>query len=141
MSWLHRSDFGLLILRVSAGLMMFFGHGWGKLEKIGTEAAANFADPFGFGAVSSHFLAASAEGLGSLFLVAGLFTRGSSLALAFTMFVAAFFAHANDPFFPKKEFALLYATIFSGLVFLGAGKWSVDHQIRGRLPRVLKWIT
>lgn len=123
----------LSVFRISVGALMFFGHGLGKLTKIGTEAATQFPDPLGVGSQVSHLLAASAEGIGALCVMFGLFTRLSAFAQMFTMFVAAFVIHAGDPLFskggPSKEFALLYLLCFMIIFFLGAGKFSLDKMI------------
>lgn len=58
----------------------------------------------------------------------GLATRPAALTLMFTMLVAAFGAHASDPF-AKKEMALLYFFIFTVFFAQGGGKYSVDSKI------------
>ena len=128
------ADVGLLFLRVSFGLMMCLGHGMGKLQRfseIGTPDF-RFADPFGLGESLSFVLAGLAEGVASIFIVLGLGTRAVALPLLFTMCVAAFNAHFNDPFFGKprsKELAAMYGAAFGALMFLGPGRLSLDHLI------------
>ena len=97
---------GLLVLRVGAGLMMAFAHGWGKMIKF-QEIAPRFPDPIGLGSHFSLGLAVFAEFFCSLLVVVGLFTRFAALNVVVTMLVAAFVIHAADPF-AKKELALLY---------------------------------
>jgi putative oxidoreductase len=46
------------------------------------------------------------------------------------MLVAAFIVHATDPFFSKKEFALVYALYYLGLACTGPGRFSLDHMLR-----------
>jgi putative oxidoreductase len=120
------TDVGLLILRLFSGLAMAFQHGLGKLQKLGSENI-QFPDPIGIGAVPSLFLAGSAEFFCALAVTLGLFTRLMSLPLAFTMVVAAFIVHGDDPF-ERKEMALLYLTIFTTLFLTGPGRLSVDHK-------------
>jgi putative oxidoreductase len=43
------------------------------------------------------------------------------------MLVAAFIAHAGDPF-SGKEKALMYAAGFLAISLLGAGKYSIDYR-------------
>jgi len=133
----------LLVFRVAVGGLMFFGHGLGKLSQIGTDAASRFPDPIGVGSQVSHLLASLSEGVGGLLLMFGLFTRLSSLAQAFTMFVAAFVIHMNDPLFPKrfsgvvseyafvsgpsKELAIMYLLCFFLVFITGPGRYSLDR--------------
>lgn len=119
---------GLTLLRIFTGAALALSHGIGKLppseqlvagtEKLGFPLPTVFA-----------WAAALAEFLGGAFLALGLFTRPASFFIAFTMFVAAFGVHLNDPF-AKKELALLY--LFTALCFLlkGAGDWSLDAILR-----------
>ncbi len=74
--------------------------------------------------------ASLSEFAGGLTIAAGLFTRASALFLGFTMTIAAFVAHAADPF-AKKEMALLYLAACTLIFFCGAGKYSLDKKIRG----------
>ncbi|MBP7830569.1 MAG: DoxX family protein [Kiritimatiellae bacterium] len=126
------ANLGLLILRVFIGAAMLT-HGipkitggpqfWegvgGVMTKIGVPGPAVFWG----------FMAAVAESVGAALLLLGAFTTIASFLLVFTMSVAAFVAHAADPF-DVKEKALLF--LFAALLFLlkGAGRWSVDRLIR-----------
>lgn len=121
------SDIGLLFLRLLVGLMMVFGHGWGKVSQLFAGNPIQFADPIGIGEMPSFVLAASAEFVFALCVVVGLFTRLAVVPLIITMAVAAFIVHADDPFM-KMEFALLYFTSFVALFFLGPGRFSVDRR-------------
>jgi putative oxidoreductase len=124
----YQADLGLLLFRLFIGLVMAFAHGLGKLppneQLIGGVAALGFPIPVLFA-----WMAALSEFLGGLLIAAGLFTRHAALFLGFTMFVAAFGAHAQDPF-QNKEMALLYLISCVLLVFCGAGKYSLDRSLR-----------
>ncbi len=123
-----QSDIGLLILRLAFGLTMAFGHGLGKLppsdQLIQGVAGMGFPLPFVFA-----WCAALAEFLGSLCVAAGLKIRFAAASVAFTMGIAFFVAHAGDPF-GKKEMAFLYLAASIALMFLGAGRFSVDQVLR-----------
>jgi len=118
---------GLVFLRVSLGITMAFAHGLGKvppsagfvgkLAKMGFPAAELFA-----------WCAGLAELVGGLFLAVGLATRFSSASLAFIMGVAAFMAHASDPW-RAKEKAIVYMFGYVFLFISGPGKYSVDAMI------------
>jgi putative oxidoreductase len=115
---------GLLVLRVMVGLMMAFGHGWGKLAGFG-ERASQFPDPLGIGSQLSMGFTVFAEFFCALALVLGLLTRGVAIPLAITMMVAALVIHGDDPW-GKKEFAMLYLAPFITIILTGPGKYSLD---------------
>jgi len=130
-SW---TSLGLLFLRVTAGGMMLFGHGWAKLTGF-SELAANFPDPLGLGSTTvSLGLAVFAEAFCAAAVVVGVATRWVSIPLVITMLVAAFVVHSDDPW-AKKELALVYAAPFLTLVFTGPGKFSFDAGSRWSLGR------
>jgi putative oxidoreductase len=130
-SW---TSLGLLFLRVTAGGMMLFGHGWAKLTGF-SDLAANFPDPLGMGSSTiSLSLAVFAEVFCAAAVVVGVATRWVSIPLVITMLVAAFVVHGDDPW-AKKELALVYAAPFLTLVFTGAGKFSFDAGSRWSLGR------
>lgn len=121
-SW---TSLGLLLLRLVAGGMMLFGHGWAKLVDF-SDIASNFPDPLGLGSNSfSLALAVFAEFFCAAAVMIGIGTRLAAIPLIITMLVAAFVVHSDDPW-AKKELALLYAVPFLTLVFTGAGKFSFD---------------
>lgn len=123
-------DAGLLFMRVSLGAMMLTGHGWPKL--VGFEQkAARFLDPFGVGSEASLVMAIGAEVGCSLLVMLGLGTRFAAIPLVITMLVAAFIAHADDPW-SKKEFALVYLVPFLTLALTGPGRFSLDTLIQRR---------
>jgi len=109
--------------------MMAFSHGLGKLQKALGDGPVAFADPIGIGQELSLYLAAGTEFFLALLLCIGLFTRLVSIPLAFTMLVAAFVVHVDDPF-AKKEFALLYLMPFLLFIFAGGGKYSIDGLLK-----------
>lgn len=119
-------DLGLLVLRLASGGMMLT-HGWPKLANF-AERAETFRDPIGLGPTLSLILAIFAEFLCSLLLMAGFATRWVLLPLMFTMVVAVFIVHAEDPW-PRQELGLFYLTVYTGLFFTGPGTYSLDKRI------------
>lgn len=122
------NEINMTMLRISAGLLMAYLHGLGKIppsEKlIGAIASMGFPVPDLFA-----WLAGLAELIGGLMLAIGLLTRPAALFFSITMFVAAFGKHLHDPW-EVKELSLLY--LFIGLIFLskGSGRISIDHFIK-----------
>ena len=122
---LHK-DIGLLLLRLASGGMMLT-HGWPKLAHF-AERAETFRDPIGLGSELSLVLAIFAELVCSLLLMAGFATRWVLLPLLFTMFVAVFIVHAEDPW-SKQELGLFYFSVFTALFFTGPGNYSIDKVL------------
>lgn len=127
------SDAGILFLRIGIGFSFIFVHGWGKIMggpelwgKIGG-SMANMG--ITFAPVFWGFMASISEFGGGILILLGLFTRPASAFMAFTMLVA-FIQHSSklDPWsrtiYPMEMFA-----VFMALLFIGAGKYSIDALI------------
>ena len=121
------NDLALAILRIGAAMMMLT-HGWPKLANFSTNLT-KFRDPIGLGPALSLQLTILAEFFCAILLLVGFMSRLSLIPLMITMSVAAFIAHADDPF-GSKEKPLLFLLIFIFLFFAGPGKYSVDGQIK-----------
>lgn len=119
------ANFGLLILRVGAGLMLAFMHGIGKLppaEKfIAGVADIGFPYPvyFAWAAVLSEFLF-------SLMAAAGLMTRIAAFFVSCTMATAAYKHLSTGNGDPEK--ALLYLAVYLAIMLIGGGKFAVDRR-------------
>lgn len=64
-----------------------------------------------------------------ILLALGLFTRPAATLILFTMGVAFFGVHLNDPF-GRQELALLYGFIALLFLLAGSGRFGVDTLIR-----------
>lgn len=126
------TDIALLLLRLTFGGAMVYGHGWGKLLRLFGDDPIKFSDPFGIGPAASLALVVFAEFFCALLLFFGLLTRQATIPLIITMLVAIFYAHAGDPF-SKIEKALLFLTVYVSLFLTGPGWYSLDAQWRNRL--------
>ena len=118
-------DFGLLAIRLLSGGMMLT-HGIPKFDRLFGEGPVKFADPFGLGPEISLGMVLFAEVGCSLLVMLGFKTRWATLPLLFTMLMAAFYAHGNDPF-SDKELSLLFFTLFLSILISGGGRFSLDH--------------
>lgn len=141
------TSIGLLILRLGIGGYLL-SHGVGKLRMLLGGEYAQFGDPIGIGPAPSVALVTISEFLCALLVIVGLGTRFAAVPVVISMAVAAFVAHAQDPwssetaamaFFAgtsktwfSKEPAMLFLIVFLGLAFTGAGALSLDGLIRRR---------
>lgn len=126
--WIHQPDLGLLVLRVFIGLTMTLSHGLGKVppsEKL-IERVVELGFPL---PVIFAWSAGLAELVGGVLIALGLYTRFASSFVAFTMIVAAFGVHANDPF-QKQELSLVYLACCILFMLSGAGSLSLDRFLR-----------
>jgi putative oxidoreductase len=123
---------GLLVLRIGAGGLLLYGHGWGKLMHF-SERAATFANPIGLGPTTSFALVVFAEAACAALVMIGLLTRLSTIPLIIFFAVAGFIQHAADPW-AKRELAFIYAVPFAALLFTGPGRFSIDAALRRPRP-------
>jgi putative oxidoreductase len=130
-------DHGLFIMRVGVGAA-FMVHGWPKIsggpemwERLGGAVGIFGLD---FAPVFWGFMAAVSEFVGGMLLALGLFARTASFLLCCTMVVAASSHIAGGDGFNRYSHALKLVFVFAGLLFTGAGKFSIDAG----LERVFK---
>ena len=102
-------------------------HGLPKFDRLFGEGPVKFADPFGLGPEISLALVIFAEVACSIFVMIGFKTRLATIPLMTTMLVAAFYAHADDPF-GDKELPLLFFTVFLSILISGPGRYSVNQS-------------
>lgn len=118
---------GLLVLRATTGLLLAFGHGWGKLTNF-SQMSTQFADPFGIGMAGSLALTVFAEFFCAIAVALGILARVATLPLIIMFLTIVLIIHGDDPW-PKKEFALLYLVSFLTILLTGPGKYSLDNMI------------
>lgn len=116
----------LLIIRLLVSGFMLT-HGIPKLIRLFSGNEIKFADPFGFGPNISLALVVFAEFFCSLLIVFGIRTRLATIPLIINMLVAAFYAHADDPF-GTKEKPLVFAIVYFTLFVFGSGRYSIGED-------------
>jgi putative oxidoreductase len=128
-------DLVLLLTRVAVGLV-FFAHGWQKLFTNGIDGTAAFFDQVGVPAASAAaWFAAVVEVAGGAALILGLAVPVAGLLLLVDMIGAFAFVHAGAGLFVDQggyELVLTLGAAALLLAALGAGRFSVDHQLAGR---------
>lgn len=116
------------IFRICVAFFMLYGHGWGKLMDV-FAGDFGFGDPIGIGPTASLILAAFAEGICSLLIIAGFWTRLASVFLIINMSVAVFFVHLpRGDWFGDMELPLFFLVAFIIIFLLGPGKFSIDDS-------------
>ena len=119
-------DILVLLLRITLAAFMIT-HGWPKLLRLLEGGDIQFGDPIGLGPTLSLILVVFAEFFCSILIGIGLGTRLASIPLIFTMLVAAFIAHGDDPF-RQREMALLYLTFYITLLVIGFARRETESN-------------
>lgn len=128
---LHKPDFGLLLLRLGLGVFMIT-HGYPKITggAATLTSLGNAMSVFGitFFPLFWGLMAALTETVGGFLIAIGWKTRLLSSFMTFLMLVA-FLKHylAGDSFTRYSRPAEL-GIVFLSLVFIGAGKFSIDKS-------------
>ena len=129
-------DTALLLARLGIGVV-FFAHGWQKLFTNGVDGTAAFFGQAGVPMPTlSAWFATVVELLGGAALVLGIALPAAALLLVVDMIGAFLFVHAgNGLFMEKNGFELVLTLGAASLVLaaLGAGRFSVDHAVLGRV--------
>ncbi|MBL4676351.1 MAG: DoxX family protein [Mucilaginibacter sp.] len=124
-------DLGLLVTRVGLGAMFIY-HGYPKLfggphlwEQVG--ASTKYVG-ITFAPVFWGLTAALVETLGGFLLIIGLAFRPVCLLLLINLIVAAASHLGKGDGLMGASHAIEDAFMFAGLLFIGAGKYSVDKK-------------
>ncbi|HQP91405.1 MAG TPA: DoxX family protein [Candidatus Omnitrophota bacterium] len=129
------SDQGLLFIRlVVGGMFLYYGAPmlFGGPEKWLQVGNAMSAIGINFWPAFWGFMAGFAEFFGGICIILGLFFRLFCGLLAFTMFVAVtMHLRKGDGLFAAGH-AIEDFSVFLGLLFIGPGKFSLDHMLLGR---------
>ncbi len=124
-------NFGLLVIRVGLGIMFVY-HGLPKLmggektwEQLGnsTKYVGIHHWPVVWG-----LLCAVVETFGGFLLVLGLAFRPVCMLLLINLIVAAASQYSSGGGLQEAAHAIEDAIMFTGLIFLGPGKFSVDGK-------------
>jgi len=126
-----QASIGLAALRIATGIV-FLNHGYQKMFKMGIGGVSGF---FGHVGVPMPTVMATLimvlEVFGAVALIVGFLTRPLAVAFALDMLGAIFLVQLKNGFSKfELEFLLLGASV--ALIFLGAGRYSIDAMIAGR---------
>jgi putative oxidoreductase len=122
---------GLLIVRIGVGIA-FMVHGYPKLFMGGALGLSKGLAAAGIpGGVAAAYLAALAEFVGGMTLIAGLLFRPTTVVLGFTMFVALIFHLRRGDSFIAYSHAIESGILFMALTIAGPGRFSADRKLFG----------
>ena len=136
-STFRQPDLGLIIVRISVGLIFLYA-GYNKflggeetlnaiganIKYIGLDVGTNNISTLFFGV-----LAAAAETIGGLMLVIGYFFRTSSFFLVITMLVATLLKlDTSVPELPEFGFPMIMGLVTFGLLFTGPGRYGLQKD-------------
>lgn len=132
------SDIGLLIMRVVAAGALVLKHGTEKafdFHTMATNTKLPFPDPIHIGHVPSLVIALLSDFICGILIIMGLGTRWAAAFAFVNIFVAWVTVHHFSFFGPRGdhgEIIVLMLGAFSGLVFTGPGRYSLDYVISSR---------
>ncbi len=133
------SDIGILIIRISVGLIFIFIHGLGKItagppmwERLGKSMSTfgiNFLPEFW------GFMSAFTEFFVPMFLIIGFLFRPATLLLTLNMMVATSVHLKNLDPWGKVAYPMMMIFLFLSLFIIGPGKYSIDEYLKNRKKR------
>ncbi|MES2106207.1 MAG: DoxX family protein [Pseudomonadota bacterium] len=121
-------DIGLLYLRITGALLLFYVHGWPKVMHYSSELQ-HIEDPFHLGAAFSLWFAIFAEVLCPVLIAIGLLTRLAALPVIGLLLVAMLFVHPGWSI-AEGQFGWLLLIVFGAIALAGPGAYSVDAKRR-----------
>lgn len=124
------ADVGILILRISVGIVMV-AHGLPKIFWKREVFNKKWKKEYGF-PLGSVILTGIVQVLGGLAIIVGFYTQISAFILALNMLVATYVSIWNhgEPFLSTPEgkgwdVNFLILAVLIALIFLGSGAWSL----------------
>lgn len=128
------TDVALLLFRIWVSLSLFIRHGLEKFERFSEFANSPQAlDPLHIGAFPTLVLATFADGVGSILIMLGLFTRQSAFLLTVNLLVVFFILNGGSFMKDKGEIVYLYLGSYLFLLLTGAGKYSLDNRLANKI--------
>lgn len=123
----------LLGFRVLLSVEMIYAHGLKKLG-IGVAEAEQVPNPLHFPEAMNNALAVSANIFFPILVIFGFFTRLSVLPILALTLTGYFVLHFHDA--PLvKDAPFMYSLSYLVILFLGAGRYSLDHYLFKRFSR------
>ncbi len=132
----RHADVGLLITRLGFGLGFIYYHGGPKLFESTEEWIATGSAMQHFGITFGYYYWGAAAGVAETFcgllIALGLFFRPAAAVLTWIM-IAAFTDNSLTGGQTSHPFKNIW--LFAGLIFIGPGKYSLDHILAKKFSR------
>lgn len=122
---------GLLALRVLAAMALLKAHGIPKLMNF-QYTLHHIPDPLGFGSTFSAYFAIFTNVICAIMVALGLFTRAAALFILSLTLSGLLLVHFNDSS-KVQDVPLIYSITFGLIVYMGAGKYSLDYKLKTRV--------
>lgn len=123
----------LLGFRVLLSVELIYAHGLKKIG-VGVAEAEQVPNPLHLPEAINNAFAISANILFPLLIIFGLFTRLSVLPILAVTLTGYFVLHFHDA--PLvKDAPFMYSLSYLVILFLGAGRYSLDHYLFKRFSR------
>lgn len=123
----------LLVFRILLSVQMIYAHGLKKIG-IGVAEAEQVPNPLHFPEAMNNALAVSANIFFPILVILGFFTRLSVLPILALTLTGYFVLHFHDA--PLvKDAPFMYSLSYLVILFLGAGRYSLDHYLFKRFSR------
>jgi putative oxidoreductase len=126
------SDFAYLVVRLTAGLMLFW-HGWGKLTGAGVAGTTAYMTKLGIAPAELFaYVLIINETVVALMITFGLLTRLAAIAVIIEFIVLIFMVHVPRGYgmaVNGVEFPLMWLMILVAIALRGGGPYSLDRTI------------
>ncbi|WP_419868458.1 DoxX family protein [Chryseobacterium sp. CT-SW4] len=124
-------DLIMLLFRVLLSVELIYAHGLKKIG-VGVASAEIVPNPLGLPDVLNSFFADAANLVFPVFVIFGFLTRLAVLPILAVTLTGYFVLHFHDS--PLvKDTPYMYSLSYLLILFLGAGKYSLDNIIRKRI--------
>ncbi|MBP0904308.1 DoxX family protein [Mariniflexile gromovii] len=121
----------LLVLRILVCIQLIVVHGYKKIG-IGADIAEVVPNPFGFPQNLNQIFAIGANIGFPILVFFGFLTRLATLPILAVTLTGYLVVHAHDSL-QERDIPFMYSIVFAYLLFVGAGKYSVDALIHKKL--------
>lgn len=118
----------LLIFRILLSVELIVAHGLKKIG-VGVSEAEQVPNPLHLPEAFNSLFADAANLVFPVFVIFGFFTRIAVLPILAVTLTGYFILHWNDALL-VKDTPFMYSLCCLFLLFMGSGKYSVDHYLR-----------
>ncbi|WP_130736076.1 DoxX family protein [Flavobacterium sp. J27] len=121
-------DVIILFFRIVVSVQLIVVHGLKKIG-IGTDMAEKVPNPFLFPEDLNQILAIASNLVFPLFIIAGFYTRISTIPILIVTLSGYFVVHWHDSLL-QSDVPFMYSVSFLLIAFAGSGKYSIDFRLK-----------